>query len=162
MERRSGGCDYWAIASSSYKTSNLWGFLSQLQSNTDVLIAMAKESDMNGCLNMFHIFTVESNVYIGCVCNKFTPEKCILLKDDTRYFFKTTKQGFINLAHQWVKIYEQGPPGISIEEVSSDEWQVESMTKQDIEHYKELADRKTGLILGGTARNEKNDASIQQ
>ena len=66
---------------------------------------------------------------------------------------RTTKQGFIDLIKQWVKVHENRPPGISIKEVSTDVWEVKEMTEQQVSHYKSIADPISGLLPDDEAKS---------
>ena len=123
---------YWSLTSSGLNVSYLKGFLFKMRSSTDTLLKMVEENDIGGGV----VFTVEPNVYMGCDYDDLGRQQRIVLKDDPRYVFRTTKKGFIDLIKQWVKGHEQRPPGISVEEVSTDVWKVRPMTQEDVERCK--------------------------
>ncbi|MBT3827823.1 hypothetical protein HOK96_01425 [bacterium] len=135
-ELKTSGRVYWSITDSGLNVSYLEGFLFQMGSSAGTLLKMIEEDDIGGGFSASFIFTVEPNIYIGGECYDMRWQQCIVFKDEPRYFFRTTKQGFIDLIKQWVKLYEQRPPGISVEEVSTDVWQVRPMTKEDVERCK--------------------------
>ncbi|MBT3827975.1 hypothetical protein HOK96_02610 [bacterium] len=145
-------CEYWSSKLNRYtsfvyfgdRISDLWSLLSGF--GPDVLLKVIKDDDISGGFSGGYIFTVEPNIYIGYEFDGLTEEQSIVLKNDPRYFFKTTKQGFIDLAQQWAKVHEQRPPGISIKEISTDVWEVEPMTEREVANYKVIADPVTYFL----------------
>ena len=151
MERNTDRYDYDYIASSGEDTAILGLCLSEVKVNC--LLKMIKESDICGGSELSYIITVEPNIYIGFTFDDLTWEQRIILRDDPRYLFKTTKQGFIDLVHQWAKVHEKQPPGISIKEISTDLWEVKPMTEKEVVHYKAIADPVTSLLPDDVTNN---------
>ena len=152
-ECNSSRFDYDSIVSSEGGMGYLWCFLSGVGSDVNILLEIIQDEPIEGGSGAFYIFTVEPNVYIGFECDDLGDEQRIIFKDDPKYYpFKTTKNGFINLVQQWVKVHKERPPGISIEETSTDVWLVKSMTENEVEHYKKFADPDTGFLLDVTTK----------
>mgnify|MGYP003999113991 FL=1 len=127
---------YWSLKDSDTSISDLSGYLSKAGSDPEWLLKMIERSDLYGGCGIYYLFVVEPNVYMGCDYDGLGRQQRIVLKDDPRYVFRTTKKGFIDLIKQWVKGHEQRPPGISVEEVSTDVWKVRPMTQEDVERCK--------------------------
>ncbi|MBT3827973.1 hypothetical protein HOK96_02600 [bacterium] len=123
---------YWPLKDSEDNVDYLWQFLHRIGSSHGTLLKIIGKEDISGTA----IFTVEANVYISSECDDLRWQQRIVLKDDPRYLFKTTRQGFVDLIKQWIKVHKLYPPGISIEEVSTDVWQVRPMTQEDVERCK--------------------------
>jgi len=144
---------YRRLAGSGDSVDDLSCFLRTIGYDFDILLKMIAEDDINVGVSGSYIFTVEPNIYIGYEFDGLTEGQSIVLKDDGRYFFRTTKQGFIDLINKRVKVHEQRPPGISIKETSKDVWQVKAMTEQQVAHYKSIADPISGLLPDDEAKS---------
>ncbi|MBT4578052.1 hypothetical protein HOK96_01455 [bacterium] len=150
---------YEMLARSEDGVRNLCCFFSAV--GIDYLLKIIGRDEIEGSSNYDYIFTVEPNIYMGnWLSHGLMDEQVIIVKDDHNIFFRTSKQGFIDLVHQWVEVRKQQPPGISIEEIKTDVWQVKSMTDQQVEHYRAIADPMTRLLPDDTAGKSKLRSSV--
>jgi len=113
----------------------LWKLMSKFRLKIRLLLKAVLKDE--SCLDEA-IFVVDSNLYIGSSYSNFTFEQCLALKDDSQYFFRTTKQGFVDLAWQLIDVLDQNLDGIYIEEVATDYWQLKAMTWRELKHYRIL------------------------
>jgi hypothetical protein len=140
--------DYGSIAWKGTGIGNLWDFLRDTKNDSiDQLIAWAKTTKSEGGgTNLTYLFGDKKNIYIGFFLNNLTDDQDEKLKNNSKYFFKTTRQHFVNLLKQWKTTFLQQPPGIAIEEKEDNSWSVASITQKQIEACTASRAPKTWLL----------------
>jgi hypothetical protein len=136
---------YWVFANKGSSICNLWDFLLDVRDDdTEQFIEWAKTTENDGGgTNISYLLGDKHNIYIGFDLNHLTEEQDLELKDDPKYFFKTTRLYFIDLLQQWKAVYQQHPHGIAVKELEDGSWKVEALTVQDVTKCKAAVDPKT-------------------
>ena len=128
----------------------LWAFLFEIieTRKLDEFFKMINTFEPEGFFGLFYIFTIDSNVYIGCSKDGLGVEDRPLFKDDQNYYpFRTTKQAFCDLTCRWLELYKKASPGIAIEEVAQDVWQVNALTEEAVNRYQKINRYRNGAII---------------
>ena len=128
----------------------LWAFLFEIieTRKLDEFFKMINTFEPEGFFGLFYIFTIDSNVYIGCSKDGLGVEDRPLFKDDQNYYpFRTTKKAFCDLAYRWLKLYKKASSGISIEEIAQDAWQVNALTEETVKRVQKIKKYRNGAII---------------
>ena len=140
---------YWVFANKGSSICNLWDFLLDVRDDDDDTkqfinwIQNQPYELYGGGTGIVYTMQINDHLYIGYHFNKLTDEQDLELKDNPKYFFKTTRLHFIDLLQQWKAIYQQHPHGIAVKELEDGSWKVEALTVQDVTKCKAAVDPKT-------------------